>query len=162
MRRLFHITVAVLVIAGGTYLFLFVRGLLFEAQMSLGIIRQKDPGLRSQIVNKESYLPPADGLLRPSQIMVLHEISRHLDSMASGNAPQREVDAQLVYMLNRFTMSASEYQWVRNSATRLMLTSRKSGLVTADSANSRRLAMILKDVSQFRRFYRDSLDRGLL
>ncbi len=162
MRRLFHITVAVLVVAGGTYLFLFVRGLLFEAQMSLGIIRQKDPGLRSQIVNKENYLPPTDGLLRPSQIMVLHEISRQLDSMALGNAPQREIDAQLVRMLNRFTMSASEYQWVRSSATRLMLSRRTEGRASADSANSRRLAMILSDVNMFRRFYRDSLDRGLL
>lgn len=162
MRRLFHITVAVLVVAGSIYLFLFVRGLLLEAQMSLGIIRPKEQGLRSQIVNKEAFVPPADGMLRPSQIMVLHEISRLLDSMATANASQREIDAQLVRMLNRFTMSAGEYQWIRSSATRLMLSGRSSSRNIIDSANSRRLAMILTDVNQFRRFYRDSLDKGLL
>lgn len=162
MRRLFHISVAVLVVAAGVYLFVFVRGLLFEAQMSLGIIRQKEPGLLSQIVNKEEFTPPADGMLRPSQIIVLHEVSRQLDSMASGRASQREIDAQLVRMLNRFTMSAGEYQWIRHSATRLMLSGRTFSRSAADSANSRRLSMILTDVNLFRRFYRDSLDRGLL
>lgn len=162
MRRVFHITLAILVIASAVYLFLFVRGLLFEAQMSLGIIRQREPGLRAQIVNKEKYTPADDGILRPTQIMVLHEVSRLLDSLASAGTEQKEIDQQLVQMLNRFTISVSEYQWIRRSATRLMLSNRFPRGSISDSTNSRRLAMILTDVNQFRRFYRDSLDKGLL
>lgn len=161
-RRWLRRSMAVIVILCCVYLFLFVRGLLFEAQMSLGIIRRNEQGVRAQIVNKESYTPPADSLLRPSQIIVLHEISRHLDSMSTANAPQREIDQQLVRMLNRFTMSVREYQWIRQTATRLMSSRRPSRSLPADSANASRLHMVIGDVMAFRRFYRDSLDRELL
>ncbi|MFM8771638.1 MAG: hypothetical protein ACKOE4_06420, partial [Candidatus Kapaibacterium sp.] len=132
------------------------------AQMSLGIIRRNEQGLRAQIVNKEFYAPPTDSLLRPSQIMVLHEISRHLDSMSSAKASQREIDQKLIRMLNRFTMSVREYQWIRQTATRLMSSRRPSRVLPTDSANARRLHMVIGDVMAFRRFYRDSLDRELL
>lgn len=161
-RRWLSRSVAVVVILCCIYLFFFVRGLLFEAQMSLGIIRRNEQGLRAQIVNKESYAPPTDSLLRPSQIMVLHEISRHLDSMSTAKAPQREIDQQLVQMLNRFTMSVREYQWIRQTATRLMSGRRASRVLSTDSANTSRLHMIMGDVTAFRRFYRDTLDRELL
>lgn len=161
-RRWLHSSIAVVVILCCAYLFVFVRGLLFEAQMSLGIIRRNEQGLRAQIVNKESYAPPTDSLLRPSQIMVLHEISRHLDSLSSANVAQREIDQQLVRMLNRFTMSVREYQWIRQTATRLMSGRRTSRALATDSANSSRLHMVMFDVAVFRRFYRDSLDRELL
>lgn len=161
-RRWLRRSMAVIVILCCAYLFFFVRGLLFEAQMSLGIIRRNEQGLRAQIVNKESYSPPKDSLLRPSQIMALHEISRHLDSLSTAKASQREMDQQLVWMLNRFTMSVGEYQWIRQTATRLMSSRRVSRSLPADSANASRLRTVMGDVMAFRRFYRDSLDRELL
>ncbi|MBU3678330.1 MAG: hypothetical protein FGM32_01820 [Candidatus Kapabacteria bacterium] len=161
-RRWLRNSVAVVAILCCVYLVLFVRGLLFEAQMSLGIIRRNEQGLRAQIVNKESYAPPTDSLLRPSQIMVLHEISRHLDSLSTAKAQQREIDQQLVRMLNRFTMSVSEYRWIRQTATRLMSGRRPLRGLLTDSANTSRLHMIMGDVTTFRRFYRDTLDRELL
>lgn len=161
-RRWLSRSMTVFVILCCVYLFLFVRGLLFEAQMSLGIIRRNEQGLRAQIVNKESYAPPTDSLLRPSQIMVLHEISRHLDSLSNAKASQREINQELVRMLNRFTMSVREYQWVRQTATRLMSGRRPSRALSTDSANTSRLHMVMGDVMAFRRFYRDTLDRDLL
>ncbi|MBU3699835.1 MAG: hypothetical protein FGM33_07480, partial [Candidatus Kapabacteria bacterium] len=89
MRRWWRVIIALAVVVSAVYLALFIRGLLFEAQMSLGIMRQSQQGILAQIVNKEQYVPPADGILRPSQIMSLHEIAREVDSLARTKADQR-------------------------------------------------------------------------
>lgn len=130
--------------------------------MSLGIIRPSEPGLLSQVVNKEKYAPPADSLLRPSQILVLHEVARSLDSLARANVSQREIDGQLIRLLNRFTMSVGEYRWIRSTATRIMERRRVDPRRLADATNTRRLGMVMVDVQAYRRFYRDSLDRALI
>ncbi|MFN9151182.1 MAG: hypothetical protein ACK6C4_07415, partial [Bacteroidota bacterium] len=102
-RRWRRIVVALVFIASLVYLVVFIRGLLFEAQMSLGIIRPAEPGILAQIVNKEKYTPPPDGVLRPSQLMALHEIARQLDSMAKEDAGKAAIESQLIIMLNRLT-----------------------------------------------------------
>lgn len=157
-RRIVFVVVLVCI----AYLFFFVRGLLFEAQMSLGIIRPSEPGLRAQVVNKEKYYPPADSLLRPSQILVLHEIAGSLDSLARASVSQKEIDGQLIRLLNRFTMSVGEYRWIRSAATRIMERRRIDPRRAADMINTRRLGMVMVDVQAYRRFYRDSLDRALI
>jgi hypothetical protein len=50
-RRWRRIIVAIVFIASLVYLVIFVRGLLFEAQMSLGIIRPAEQGILARIVN---------------------------------------------------------------------------------------------------------------
>lgn len=144
------------------YLFVFVRGLLFEAQMSLGIIRPAEQGILAQIVNKERYTPPPDGVLRPSQIMTLHEVARQLDSSARDNADAKSIEARLVFLLNRFTMSAAEYRWVRSTATRYMADRQRPSRSKSDSANGERVRLIAGDVVAYSRFFRDSLDRAIL
>lgn len=161
-RRWRRIVVAIVFIASIIYLVIFIRGLLFEAQMSLGIIRPAEPGILAQIVNKEKYTPPADGVLRPSQIMSLHEIARQLDSLAKADAGKSSIESQLVVMLNRLTMSAGEYRWVRTTATRYMSGRRVQIRSRGDSINLERLRMITVDLTSYPRFYRDSLDRSLL
>lgn len=161
-RRWRRIVVALLFIASLVYLVIFIRGLLFEAQMSLGIIRPAEPGILAQIVNKEKYTPPPDGVLRPSQLMALHEIARQLDSMAKEDAGKAAIESQLIIMLNRLTMSAGEYRWVRTTATRYMTGRRVQIRSRGDSVNLERLRMITVDLASYPRFYRDTLDRALL
>lgn len=161
-RRWRRIIIAACVLASIAYMVVFVRGLLFEAQMSLGIIRRNEQGIRAQIVNKEHYTPPRDGVLRPSQLLTLHEIARRLDSMARENADARSIESQLIVMLNRYTMSADEYVWVRTTATRYMSGRRQSMRTTSDSINLERVRMIAVDLTAYPRFYRDSADRSLM
>ncbi|MBU3700391.1 MAG: hypothetical protein FGM33_10360 [Candidatus Kapabacteria bacterium] len=161
MRRWWRIIIALAVVASVVYLTLFIRGLLFEARMSLGIIRQSQQGILAQIVNKEQYVPPADGILRPSQIMSLHEIAREVDSLARTKADQRMIESKLVVLLNRYTMSAGEYRWVRSTALRYAGSDRGRIRTVADSVNSKRLRMIATDLSNYTRFFRDTLDAAL-
>ena len=161
-RRWRRIIVAIVFIASLVYLVIFVRGLLFEAQMSLGIIRPAEQGILARIVNKEEYTPPPDGVLRPSHIMSLHEIARQLDSLAKTDADKASIESQLVFMLNRYTMSAGEYRWVRTTATRYMTGRRIQIRSRGDSVNLERLRMLSVDLTSYARFYRDSLDRSLL
>jgi hypothetical protein len=161
-RRWRRVIIALAVIASATYLVLFVRGLLFEAQMSLGIIRRSEQGVRAQIVNKEQYTPPPDGILRPSQIMSLHEIAREVDSLARTKAGTQEIEPKLIVLLNRYTMSAAEYRWVRLTTLRYLGAERMSKRSDADSVNSERVRMIAADLSTYSRFFRDTLDRALI
>lgn len=159
-RRWFFVTLVVLALL---YLVLVARVFLLEADMSLGLSRISGPGLQGLIVNRSLYTPPKDSVVRPGQLSMFLDAVEILDSLRADSAGVSEMRTSFADLLNRYTISLSEYRWIRSVVTagRQHGQSRRRG-THADSTNEQRLLMFLPRFEEHTMFFRDTLDREAL
>lgn len=160
-RRWFFLTVVVLALA---FLALTFRVFMLEANTSLGLSRVSGKGLQGLVVNVQSYLPPDDSILRPSQLSMLLQVIYELDSLADDNASDNDKRLAFARILNQHTTSLSEYRWIRKTAMQYVGNSRQRRDYNsrADSVNEQRMRMFTPRIEKHRRFYRDTVDREAL
>lgn len=156
-RRWFFVTLVVLALV---YLVLVARVFLLEADMSLGLSRISGPGLQGLIVNRSAYVPPSDSIVRPGQLSMFLDVVETLDSLHADSAGSAEIRASFAALLNRYTVSLREYQWVRSVVNNV----RSSNAETwprsrVDSTNQHRLRMFSSRFDDHALFFSDSLDR---
>ncbi|MBL0321000.1 MAG: hypothetical protein IPP80_01225 [Ignavibacteria bacterium] len=159
-RRWFFVTLVVLALL---YLVLIARVFLLEADMSLGLSRISGPGLQGLIVDRSTYVPPKDSVVQPGQLSMLVDVVETLDSLRDDSADTLKMRTSFADLLNRYTISLSEYRWVRSvvSGVREQEVSRKRR-TRADSTNTQRLRMFLPRLEDHGMFFRDTLDREAL
>lgn len=159
-RRWFFVTLVVLALL---YLVLVARVFLLEADMSLGLSRISGPGLLGLIVDRSTFVPPKDGIVRPGQLSMFVDVVETLDSLRADSAGTQEMRTSFADLLNRYTISISEYRWVRSVVSDVRDRSASSrNLTPTDSTNAQRLRMFLPRLKEHEIFFRDTLDREAL
>ncbi|MCX6140446.1 MAG: hypothetical protein NTX15_06390 [Candidatus Kapabacteria bacterium] len=146
------------------FLVLTFRVFMMEANTSLGLSRVSGMGLQGLVVNVQSYVPPVDSILRPSQLTMLLHVIEELDSLAETKGDESSRRQAFAQTLNQYTTSLSEYRWIRNTAKEYVGTSRESHRSgsRADSVNAQRMRMFSPRIRIHPRFFRDTLDREAL
>lgn len=160
-RRWFFVTLVVLSLL---YLILVARVFLLEADMSLGLSRISGPGLMGLIVDRSSFVPPKDSVIRPGQLSLFVDVVETLDSLHGNEAGTLEVRTSFADLLNRYTISISEYRWIREVVERMWrnVPTPRSRIQRSDSINYQRFRMFEARIAEHPAFFRDTLDREAL
>ncbi len=146
------------------FLVLTLRVIFIEADMSLGLSRVSGTGLQGLVINQQSYEPPIDGVLKPSQLSLLIHVVETLDSLQRADVSDSKSTSAFADILNQYTTSLSEYRWIRSMATRFEKVVHRDvrNLPRSDSLNVERMRMFSMRLASHSHFFRDSLDKEAL
>jgi len=158
-KRWFFVTLVVFALV---YLGLSIRALLLDADASLDLSRISGPGLDGLIVNRATYSPPMDSVLTATQLGMLVHVSSRIEQLSREEKSETERRTALALVLNHYTTSLSEYRWVLATVGLYVSDGKGLGTKKSDSANRKRLAMILPQLVRYNVVFRDSLDREAL
>ncbi len=146
-------------VAAVTVITIRVIAFLEEAQMSLGLDRRAGAGMDGLLINHQGFDPPADSLLRPSQMHVALRLAEAVDSLTAAGTKKSTMQNALAEIMNEHMASRASYIWVRTQITRALS---QRPVNHRDSVHVDMLRMTRPRFEKVRRVYRDTLDRLLL
>lgn len=139
------------------YLTFVTVSFVHEARVAMIFASDSTDSPQRRIVNKSVFAPPADGRLKLSQISMLAHVIEASDSAVVFFGEGARTN-RIVELLNEYTVSLSEYRWIRSRASEAFASSDTLGRVAFSEFDP----IVRNSMIRNRRFLTDSLDRELL
>lgn len=152
--------ILILGIASLAYLGFITKTVVDEAGVIVNIGKDTTDSPISRIVNKATYRPPENGQLQLDQIDIMMHIVESTQSLPTSTSALAMQDI-IVRQMNEYTISLSEYQWIRSQFRKAVIGEGAPPIPTRTTFG-RYAAITDASLKKFRVFFRDSVDRGLL